>query len=835
MAVVKKLLEFIEKTNEFPCSFNLETADLGSRFNNSCELQKPNTGEGLWSYFKRHLEENTDQLDPELVDPTWKDNLRVRVYAELGDFDKAEELNKEILERSPENLVALTNFAYLLASMFQFDEAENVVAKLEEIKQSKDFNQFKLEAICEQGYTYTKIAVTTDKTNKQNAIKILEYCVNELKTNEENYKSFNGTEKLELMLAILYRRSSFPMRDETDYEFTIKAVKLFSSILESTLSNSVKSICFVELARINKNEHGEKFYVSDYSVTDLCQLAVELKPHSLHILETLGPILVSVEDLSKAESLLQEIIKKTNESLAHSYLGGVYFSQAKRFKSNFPKAHHTINRRNTRNDVVKLLLSSILKMPAYSAKNTYLREAIKNYTIFLKSDYVFAGSHCIIAFKMFQAKEYDEAWNICQKIIHVGTILSACHIDAYYIMALCCAIRFANSSVMDNYKEIENKCLEMAVLSIRCAAVLLFDEEEAYTEDQQLLWQGFLVEPENMLYYIMDPKINCFDRLQKLMCMFKCALPDLERIIQKTDEDWNDVTQIEQELEQLKNTNLNLALLYLSLINLRPETRQRISWRNSHVVQAIKLEAAKDIFTQGKQADIHTRLWQEIFKEEFQIDPHSKKYPAAHLDRLIQGTACDIFIVENIKPTDNVENDNSFSEILEEVLNSNCDLLVLKSTDFSNPFQINYYISRSTVLIFIQKKMKNKDASMEMKFNTAHTSTNKDANFLNESLEIFAASVKKRSKPRHAIIAVVEEENHEDELRIPKELSGHSQLTFTLEEMKALEEIKVLEDMKYPEEIQVYKELKVLEEMENPREKRHVDVFMKLFKCIIRQ
>ncbi|XP_059170573.1 uncharacterized protein LOC131952085 [Physella acuta] len=801
---IEKLCHFVEKMKAFPCSFNLGSAnlDVGGQVFNTNGLREPKLQKGIWSRLKSYLEEDVDQLDPDLVDPTWKDNLRARVYAELGDFERAKEVSSKVLESCPENLVGTANTAFLLAYELNFSMAENVLEKLEGIKKSENFDQLKLEAIVEQAYTHYKILNPHNIPDVQNAIKILEYCVKGINSDGKT------TEKLELMLASLYKRNGNRDFNENNEEFITKAVNLLSSIKDSTTSDSVKAICYVKLARLNRN--------MDESVMDMCQQAVELKPNSTRVLTTAGPILVSVRDFYRAENLLREIIRNTNDPLNYAFLGGVYFSQAKKHKFDFPRCKNDTWRSafNIKNNLVRQLLTIISNLPSYGDRNTYMRKAVDCFRVYTSSDACNASHCCKIAFKLFLAREYDDAFKVCQKIVSGDkSKVSACHVDAYYVMALCYALKCIHSSDVESLEEVEKKCLEMVVLSLRYAAVLMVEEAERYTVDYYLLWRGLRERPRGfILYHVMDFRLNNFHRLQKLVILFSSVLPDLERIIQKTEEDWNDVTQIEQELEQLKNTNLNLALLYLSLINLRPETRQRISWRNSHVVRAIKLEAAKDIFTQGKLGVCHDGIWQEIFHEEFQIDPKSKTTPVALLDRLIKGTSCDVFIVENIKTTNHRGNDVIMSQVLKDLITNICGLTVMTSADVLDADEIRQVISRSNVLIVLQKQKRKQSNRNETTLNPTPTrSDGNDSGVLRQSLEIFAASSKEGTTPRHAIIAVVEDENHEDELRIPKELSGHSQLTFTLEEVK------------------------VLEEMSSSREDGQVDVFMKLFKTIVRQ
>ncbi|CAL1526952.1 unnamed protein product [Lymnaea stagnalis] len=643
----RRISNFVSNMREFPCSFNLGDATI---LDGPLNIARPTLRDDTWLFLKKHLREEDDDDDAELIQRVWRQNVLVRVHAELHNVRKSLKFCTDLVHTLPDNLVAHANLAFVYLLKGDMSMAETQLSLIKERKFSDDA---RLDAVAEQCYTYFKIS-GNDK-NLTSATELIKYVL----------RFRPKDDRLRLMLAVLYRRLSRYKknmgRDQSANRvgYVTKSVEELKLLRTLSSSTQIKAVAIIELALLKKDmrllEEWEKTrLMGAESVEDLCALAIGLSPTSTIVLTTAGQILVTLRKMCRAEKILTQILEKRTCPKAYLYLGILYQNKAVQFEQE--RVYKTIRRESVdlqklalpeyKVRLIKLLTDITGNILFFSDDNILIQQTLNIFKMCINMDFCDDEMLRKIALKFMQCRDYITALKVCQKLVREDRSCAqqtTCHSVMYHMAAICCS---QMASTLQDEKE-QEKLYSMAegmiLSSIRVMASLVSKQSDLKTRNE--LWGLFRQKPDIQEMDIKDSVVSNNESLGQLVAYYKEAVPVLKALVDKPEGSWLDIGNLERDLTFCEAEGITKALLYLDFLKLKGDKACQLTWQNSSVVRSIKLDAAKKVLRHHQADDNPDPIWQEIFNEEYELEPQVKLAPLGRLDALLQLKTYDVVIV----------------------------------------------------------------------------------------------------------------------------------------------------------------------------------------------
>ncbi|XP_014785074.1 uncharacterized protein LOC106879869 [Octopus bimaculoides] len=231
----------------------------------------------------------------------------------------AKEITIEILEKDPNNLLALTNQALMFLHYENFPEVDRVLEKLNTLKNSTNFPSLEARGKAEIAFCISRISFP----HYQRAIELfkeaLQVCPN-------NYFWL-------FRLALLIYRGIRILHDKEKMEkFSKEATEILQRITSNYPHHVNDQLMAKTLVLLGSLQNIAFVHSRTRTTIKYFQRACSLFPQDRFVMEKSASFYLTIAKYEDAQKLLEEAIKRNETSLSHHHLGIIYRNQIPGYK-----------------------------------------------------------------------------------------------------------------------------------------------------------------------------------------------------------------------------------------------------------------------------------------------------------------------------------------------------------------------------------------------------------------------------------------------------------------------------------------------------------------------
>ncbi|XP_014782008.1 uncharacterized protein LOC106877582 [Octopus bimaculoides] len=365
------------------------------RFPNVMEESFEKTEE-VWSSLYRKVD---DSLNKDILfgleDEIRQKNVIVFILWQLNEKIQAEKLAIEVREKKPDNLVALTNLAFIYLCNGNISKLENLLDNLSSFVKRGNFPLIEAEGKRNVAYCLATISFN----DYERAIKLYKETLNVC---PDNYLCL-------FSIALLQYRC---LRNTMDKEKILKSIKESIQYLEKIrcafphrIDKALMGRTLTLIGLFKKNSYN--FLRQPYE--DYFQRALHISPDDTYVLEKIANHYRCSHQLEQAIKFYEKVIEKKATSYSHHNLGLIYLRQNEPKYTYFPTNE---NLSKEANDCAKLLKHA--QSIPHRERNDFVNKAEYHFDEALKLSPGNSSVHYDIILLYMSLKEYDNARKHCE-------------------------------------------------------------------------------------------------------------------------------------------------------------------------------------------------------------------------------------------------------------------------------------------------------------------------------------------------------------------------------------------------------------------------------------